>query len=456
MQFKHAVIVACSCMLANNIYSQTIIAQADQAEPTAQIQTKNLSLAEIFSISQIYNSEYLANIPLKDASIQRLKQAKGALLPQVNIAANQQYGYNNYHAIAGSSGHLNNISLNASQTLYKKDKNINIEQANLAVQITQIQINIAQNELANKCIDAYFAILSSKDIIKTIEVQQHNIKQQLQFAKKSFDAGLATITDTHEAQAKLDKVSAEQIAAQNELNNKINDLQILIGENPKISMLSLNVDTNMLEKVKRSNIEFNNNNNNNNSTNLNIQLAELKIKIAKQELEKAKALDYPSIELVASIANTNNGVRSFQSNKSASIGVNFNMPIFAGYSISAKQQEEIFNIRKAEIDKKSMIRTLENQAQRLKNNIDSLSSQYSALESAYKSAGISLKSNKLGYKVGVRINIDVLNAQDQVFEIEKNLNKTKYDIMSASLKYKTLFKLINTQDIDTILTSPAI
>ena len=140
----------------------------------------------------------------------------------------------------------------------------------------------------------------------------------------------------------------------------------------------------------------------------------------------------------------------------SSIGVQLNIPIFTGYAISSQVTQAVTLEEKARVDLDSARRNAAQGARTAYLGVQSGLSQVRALEAAERSSLMALEANKLGYEVGVRINIDVLNAQQQLYSTRRDLAKARYDTLLAGLKLKAASGALSEADlveINTLLES---
>ena len=82
--------------------------------------------------------------------------------------------------------------------------------------------------------------------------------------------------------------------------------------------------------------------------------------------------------------------------------------------------------------------------------VQSGQAQVKALEAAESSSQLALEATQLGYKVGVRVNLDVLNAQTQLFSTQRDLAKARYDVLLANLKLRQAAGSLSAADLDPI------
>ena len=283
---------------------------------------------------------------------------------------------------------------------------------------------------------AYFDVLASSDSLTFVKAQKAAVQEQLASAKRNFEVGTATITDTREAQARFDLVTAQEIAADNDLRVKNLALAQLVGQRaaqPKTLVEPVALDTfaaaDVETWVSRSQSEH-----------PAIKQLQVALDVAQLEMRKARAANLPTLDLVAGYqATSNNGSATIGANygsNAASIGVNFSLPLFAGFSIQNRVKETVSLEEKARADLESAMRTVAQGTRAAFFGMESGLGQVKAYEAADISSQSALEANKLGYQVGVRINIDVLNAQSQVYDTKAKLSKARYDVLMGSLRLR--------------------
>jgi TolC family type I secretion outer membrane protein len=267
------------------------------------------------------------------------------------------------------------------------------------------------------------------------------INEQLAQAKRNFEVGTATITDTNEAQARYDLAVAQEIAGVNALEVAQRALQQIIGQFPEaLTPLRTEVALDspqpnvMDEWVKSAR-----------GNNFVVRGNEAVMEIASREVERQRAGHYPTLDVVAAAqentpaasltAAAAGGPRQTFSNNT--IGLQLNLPIYSGGSVMSRTREAVGLKEKARQDLESSRRAAEFNARQSYLNVTNGIAQVKALEQALRSSEVSLQSNRVGYEVGVRINIDVLNAQQQVFQTQRDLARARYDTILNSLRLKS-------------------
>jgi outer membrane protein len=178
--------------------------------------------------------------------------------------------------------------------------------------------------------------------------------------------------------------------------------------------------------------------------------AKLNVEIAKREISKQRAGHMPTLDLIANSTRQTSTGPNGGINKNNAIGVTWNVPIFNGFAVTSKVRESIALEDKARNDLEASRRLAAQTARQAFLGVNSGLAQVKALEAAEVSSKSALESNKLGYQVGVRINIDVLNAQRQLYTTQKDLSKARYDTIMNGLRLKSAAGSLKEEDLEPI------
>jgi len=294
---------------------------------------------------------------------------------------------------------------------------------------------------------AYFDVLAAQDALASVQAQKAAITEQLAAAKRNFEVGTATITDTHEAQARFDLAIAQELAAQSELEIRRHALQQIIGK-PAGELATLKPGVKLSAPTPA---DINKWVTSAEQQNFGVVSQQLALEVAQREIKKNRAGHYPTLDLVASRSRSNQTGSTLTAtggtSDSSSVGVQWTIPLFAGFAVTSKVRESIALEDKARSDLENARRTAAQGARQAFLGVNSGLAQVRALEAAEVSSNSALESNRLGYQVGVRINIDVLNAQQQLFTTRQNLAKARYDTLVNSLKLKSAAGTLKEEDL---------
>jgi outer membrane protein len=404
------------------------------------------NLMEAYRDAQAYDSQFASARAAREATSEKSVQGRAGLLPSVNLTGSAS-------KINGSSTSIYtpNIDYTAKtyqvqlrQPLYNRANGEIYEQSKLQVAVSEVQFDQAKNDLMIRVAQAYFDVLAAQDTIAFIQAQRVAIAEQLASAKRNFEVGTATITDTHEAQARFDLSNAQEIAAINDLEVKRNAFAQITGKlPPPLVSLKAGLKLSPPEPVTMDpwvqNAE---------SGNFGVVAQGLLAEIAKLDITRNRAGHLPTVDAVATYgSNTTLGFTGTTTATTTNIGVQLTIPLFSGYATSSKIREAISLEDKARADLDTARRNAAQSTRTAFLGVLSGLSQIRALEAAEVSSKSALDSNRLGYEVGVRINIDVLNAQQQLYSTRRDLAKARYDTLMNGLRLKAAAGSLSEADL---------
>lgn len=404
-----------------------------------------------------YDSQYVAARATLAAGREVLPQARAGLLPNVALSANAlrndvDLAYR--AALPGNDVTYNSHgwSVSLSQPLFRWDRWANYHQAETRVAQAETQYRMAGQEVLIRVAAAYFDVLLAQETLAAATASKASIAEQLAEAKRAFEVGTKTVVETHDAQARYDLTTAQEIVAANDLAVKREQLILVTGQQyDKLAGLRpgaalpapqpANAESWVAQAKDGA---------------LPVQVAQAGMTISERELEKARAGHYPTLDLVASRNqstlgnNVTSGIGT--DTKTTVIGVQLTLPLFSGFATQSGIAQAQALRDKAMADLDTAQRAAAQQARQAYLGVVSGLSQVKALEAATVSSNSSLASNKLGFDVGVRTNMDVLNAEAQVTSTRVSLIKARLDTLLSSLKLKVATGTLGEQDVVAINT----
>jgi len=413
-------------------------------------------LLDVFRAAQANDPVFAAARAVRQAGQEKLPQGRALLLPNINLSANSTFNDQTVQYLGATTFPSGNnrynshgYSVSLTQPLYRQQNWLAYTEAGLQVAQSDAQFRVAEQELILRVAQAYFDVLVAEDGVRLAEAQKTAIAEQLEQAKRNFDVGSATITDTHEAQARYDLTDAQEIAARNELENKQRALQQLINatppaldhlgagfspETPQPADMEKWVDGALLNSPQ-------------------IVIAQAGAELAAKEVARNRGGHYPTLDLVASYANndangSNLGVGSDSTSKS--VGVQLNLPLFQGGATQSKWREAEANRERARQELENARRTVATQTRQAYLGVVSGIARVKALQQAVVSSESVLEASKLGQEVGVRTNLDVLNAQQQLYATRRDLYQAQYDYLLGQLRLKAATGSLAEADIDMV------
>lgn len=385
-----------------------------------------------------------------DAGREKSPQARAGLLPSLTLSGNTVWNENelsshNGPTFAKPHYNSNGYQLTLSQPLFRWQNWVSYDQSKLQVAQAEANFVQARQDLILRVSQAYFDVVYAVENLKAVRANKAAIAQQLESAKKNFEVGTATITDTHEAQARYDLAVAQEIAAESEHEVRQRALQAIIGKEPgplattrKDAVLSPPQPNDMKQWVAAAEKDS-----------ITVQVQQANADIAAREVEKQRAGHYPTIDLVANQGYSKNYVSSFgvYDTDFKNIGIQVNIPLFQGGLTVSRQREAAANRGAAQSALETARRSAALSAQQYYLGVANGLAQVRALKAALVSSQSALESNKLGYEVGVRINIDVLNAENQVYVTRRDLAKATLDTLMSQLRLKAATGSLGEDDV---------
>ncbi len=412
------------------------------------------SLVDLYAAARGYDAAYQSAKAQYDAALAKSDQARALWLPKVGLGANLARTNYESGSIAGAATDraftTQSATLSASQSLYRPADDASYAQSLKANEQAAAALKAAEQDLIVRLSQAYFDVLASSDSLTFVKAQKTAVQEQLASAKRNFEVGTSTITDTREAQARFDLVIAQEIAAANDLRVKALALTQLVGQQntqPKPVAEPVALDAFAPKDVEQWVSQSQ-------SQNTSVQQLRSLLEVAQLETRKANAGHLPTVDLVASYqATTNNGSatspKDFGSN-ATTVGVSLNLPLFAGYSIQNRVKETVSLESKAQSDLDNAQRQAAQGTRTAYYGVESGLGQVKAFEAAEISSQSALDANKLGYQVGVRINIDVLNSQSQLFQTKRDLAQARYNVLLGDLRLRQANGTLTTDDLQKV------
>src|SRR5487761_2537607 len=422
----------------------------------AQTSAHAADLLETFHAAQSNDPVIAAAYATQQAGEEKLAQGRSLLMPAVNLNANTTLNDLNVQYLGnfpfpGGNYRYNSHGYNVGlvQPLYRQQNWLAYSEAELQVAASEAQYKVAEQDLVLRTAQAYFDVLNAQDGVELAQAQKNAIAEQLAQAKRNFEVGSATITDTHEAQARYDLTYAQEIAAQNNLEIKRSALQQLINVLPQ-DIRPLGPQFKLEAPLPAAMEKWVNDAQMNNPQ---LAIARAGLELAKKEVERNRDGHAPTVDLVANYSKTNAngssfGVGSDSTNKS--IGVQLNVPIFQGGAINSKWREAESNRERASNDLENANRSVAQQTRQAYLGVVSGIAQVKALQQALTSSESLLESSKLGQEVGVRTNLDVLNAQQQLFATRRDLYQAEYNYLVSQLNLKAAVGELSEEDLSKV------
>jgi outer membrane protein len=424
-----------------------LIAALSLAIPLFSGSAWGANLGDIYRLARGNDAKLAAAREAYKAGQEKIPQGRAGLLPNVSLSANYQKSHMDSSAYGGDSNTPHSFSLALVQPIFRKQNLVAFEQAKIHALQSEQQLQLAEQDLLLRVATAYFDVLQAQDALATAQSQKQAYAEQLAQARKSFEVGAATITDTHEAQARYDLTTAQEIAALNDLEVKRRALEKIISqETPVLADLAdgtrmpLPEPANMDTWVKQAE-----------EGNLSVVFSQSTLELARREVPRQRGGYLPTVDLQASYTDnrdpsTTVGATSSKS-KTSLIGLALEWNLYEGGGTNSRVREAVANQEKSRYDLDEARRQSRLDARQGFLGVLSGEARVRALEQALVSSEAQLKSTKLGLEVGVRTRVDVLNAQQQLFTTKRDLSAARYQTLLAGLQLKAAAGTLTDSDL---------
>ena len=419
------------------------------------------SLVELYDSARAYDANYLSAKLQYDANLARAEQARAGMRTTANLSAGLNYSDQTLSTSSAASQaaatqalsrgfQTQSISANASHPIYRPANQAAFQQAGRQEQLAKAQLEQAEQDLILRTSQAYFDVLAAQDNLTAVQAQRTAVSEQLAAAKRRFEVGTSTIVDTRQAQAAFDRIQAAQIQAENDLAVRRLALDQLVGRTGtrplalSVPVLLPAIEGDVNRWVQDAQAQH-----------PSVRSAETNLEIARLEVVRAQAGHKPTLDATASqsFTQTPSGNASSTAARRASatvVGLSFNLPLFAGYATENRIKETLALGEKASSDLESAKRTVAQSTRAAFFNVVSGQSRVKALEAAETSSQSLVDSTRLGYQVGVTINLDVLDAQSQLFQTRRDLAVARYDVLVGVLRLRQASGGLGVGDLQTI------
>lgn len=393
----------------------------------------------------------------QQASVEAEPQARSSLLPSLTASLAENANRIDYRADVPGGFSIQKTfnswgpALTLSMPVYNAQFWDSLGQSKLTVKQSEAQLAQARSDLLLRIAQAYFDVLASEDALGALRENKKAVSEQLAQAKREFEVGTKTIVDTHEAKARYDQIDAQEQVARGDLAVKQSALQAIIGHDagalaplrdPVALVAPQPTDAEAWARSAKAG-------------NFTVVAARAGAQIAHYQTRSAHDAYLPTVNINGSIQyqKADNGSVYIPGNSAQTnsvLGITLSVPVFTGGYTQSKVREAHAREDKAEQDLELARRSAELAARQAYTGVDYGLAQVLALESAEVSAKTQLESTQLGYRVGMRVNLDVLNANTQLFNTQRDLKKARYDFLMSSLKLKAAAGDLQDQDIETV------
>ncbi len=417
-------------------------------------------LLEVQRLARENDAPFAAARASWQASRERVPQARALLLPSVTLSGNANRNETDATLLGtgnpffqGGRRQFDTTAVNVQviQPVFRPANRVQYEQAGLQVEQADLQLLLAGQDLTLRAAQAFFDVLAAQEALSVVESQKRAIGEQLAQAKASFEVGTTTIVDSNEARARFDLATAQEIVARNDLEVRRQALAQVIGRAPPAVLRTLRDDAVLAAPVP-ADIEQWSAQARDNA--LAVRLQQATVELAAREIERQRAAHLPTLDAIGTAGNNRaagNATSSIGTDVNQLVlGLQLSLPLYQGGAVSSRVREAVANRERALQDAENARRGAMLAARQAFLGVTSGISQVQALQAAMQSARVSLESTQLGLKVGVRTQLDVLNAQQVLYNARRELVLARYSTLLSVLRLQAAVGDLQDDDLQPI------
>jgi len=387
------------------------------------------------------------------ATLEAKPQAQSQLLPLINLNGNTGTNRQDIDtdSVVGGNGEVNfnsrGYALDITQPIYHYDRFLALDQADSQIQQAQAELDAAQQDLILRVADRYFNVLAALDNLEFVQAEKISLSRQLEQAKQRFEVGLTAITDVQEAQAGYDRSVANEILAENLINNTREALREVTGEyltelaSLGESMPLVNPEPDKIEAWTEISQE----------QNLQIIAAKHQLETARQEINIQNSGHLPTVDLVANHGFNSTGGRFGQSEiDSTSVGLELNIPLYQGGLVNSRTREARALYDQALERLEQQHRAAQRETREAFLGVISGISQVKALNQTVISSETALQATVAGFEVGTRTAVDVVASERVTLQDKRDYARARYNYILNSLRLKKAAGTLSPDDLQLI------
>lgn len=381
--------------------------------------------------------------------------ARAGLLPNVRLFAararndDEVTGAGAFRGEGSATFNSNEYGVSVTQPVYNRDRFITYEQSKLRAQAAEVDFRQAQQDLILRVVTRYLDVLSAQDNLELAIAERRAIRRQLELARSRLEVGLGTSTDLHDASARFELAQAQEIRAQQTLEDANQALEELIGRRVE-NLNGLREDSPLIPPtpsdpgiwVDRSK-----------AGNLDLISASLNEEVSKREVSRQKARRMPSVDLVVShnVADDDGSITGGDVEQTSTAArLQLEVPIFQGGGISADSRAASYRFQAAEQQTEAALRAATRSASSSYLEVTTSVREADALDQAVVASEQALESRREGFEAGLNTNLDVLDAQRDLFQARRDYLSARYQYITNTLELYSVAGELDVEDVETV------
>jgi outer membrane protein len=424
----------------------------------APLSTKT-DLVSVYQEAVDNNADIAAARADYDARKEVVPQARAGLLPNLSAGAdlsNTRTDFDQPSMTATRSGTVYQATL--AQPIFRADRWFQLQAAEAVNEQAALELSATEQNLILQSAESYFSVLRAQDNLASTKAEEAAFKRQLDQSNERFDVGLSDKTDVLQSQASYDTARANRILAQRQVddafealitltNRQYNSIQGIVHTLPVLAPTPNDAKA-WVDTAARQN--------------LNLLASNYAVSAAEETLKQRKAGHAPTLDAVAQYKKGDNDALGF-SNPSPfpgqrygsdveqrTVGLQLNIPIFSGGLTSSQVRESYSRLNQTEQQRESLRRQVVENTRNLHRAVNTDVEQVQARRQSIISNQSAVEATEIGYQVGTRNIVDVLDAQRELYTSVRNYNNTRYDYILDNLRLKQAAGTLNPGDLQAL------
>lgn len=409
-------------------------------------------LVEVYQMAESSDPVYSQSVAAYEATLEAKPQARALLLPTVSLNANTATNDQDISTSSGTSPgevgfNSHGYSLDISQPVFRYDRYLSLQQADSQIQQAQAELDAALQDLVIRVSERYFDALAAIDNLNFVQAEKTSLGRQLEQAKQRFEVGLIAITDVHEAQAGYDRSVANEILAENLIDNTREALREVTGNYLTDlaplgeTMPLVTPEPAVIEKWTQISQQ----------QNLQVIAAKNQLETTRQEIKIQQSGHLPTLDIVANKGYSSSGGRFGGAQiHTTTIGLELNVPLFEGGLVNSRTREAHSLYNQAFQRLEETYRAAQRQTREAYLGVISGISQVKALAQSVISSESALEATQAGFEVGTRTTVDVVASQRVLLQAKRDYARARYDYILNTLRLKQAAGTLTPEDLQEI------
>ena len=418
---------------------------------TGSIKAENL--ADVYELALKNDPLLRAAEATYRAGKENKRQGIAGLLPTLSISGSTNWNEYRVEEQLQDQYNSNSYLANLNQPIFRLDKWFQFERGTALSEAAAAEFAYQQQETMIRVASAYFNVLNSIDSLNAAKAEEKAIGRQKDLAKKRFDVGLAAITEVQETQAAFDLTVVSRIAREAQLDSAQETLTSIVGRD--IKLLSPLIDEfeislpDPLDRESWVSLGLKNN--------YQLKSAKLQRDAAQAAARGSASNHLPQIDLVGRISQSTSKQGKFGGfiqnplfgieQDTRQYSIQFSLPLYAGGAISSARRQAYANYDRS---KEQAIYTERSTIKDVRSNHFGVQTQVAnvtARKQALASAESALEATQVGYEVGTRNTVDLLDAQKRLFQAQRDYASSRYEYIISMLRLKASVGSLNPNDL---------